>query len=313
MVWVLLGCVTRGAPEAPAPGVEVHVTVDDLPWQIERGQQVELPWSAVAEWNRRLRGHLATRGVQASVFFTCERLDPEATELDLWSAAGHALGNHTAHHLAARKVGAAAFLADAAACQERLGAEGHPARWFRYPYLGYGADSADQGQIREGLAQLGLTNVPVAAPTAEWVFAYRYRLALEAGDEATQRAVGDAYVAHMEAALAEADRQIRLLEGRSAPVTVLLHANELNGDHLGAVLSRWEGLGARFVSIDRVMSDPLYTRLPRSTSAFAVPWALRAHGLEPTGDLAWFSDEEGRVRQTWPLPPPPWPTGMAPR
>ena len=168
---------------------QVHVSIDDLPWQVERGQAVELPAAAVAAWNRKLREHLAVAGAPATVFFNCERLGPTANELSMWAEAGHALGNHTARHLAARQVTPAAFIDDTAACQRQLAAAGHTVRWFRYPYLGYGADEAGQEAIRGGLLALGLTNVPIAAPTSEWVFAYRYRIAKVVGDTATQQAV----------------------------------------------------------------------------------------------------------------------------
>jgi len=325
MWWMLLGCPSSvDVPKSPASdasdaqqepidpfrGLSVHLSIDDLPFQIQRGQQMTLTREETAAWNERLRRHLATHRAPASVFFVCDWLHEGSSEVEDWASAGHAVGNHTAHHLAARTVGPEAFLADAEACQERLAADGHPGRWFRYPYLSHGADPSSQQAIREGLGALGLSNVPIAAPTTEWVFAFRYRLALEAGDADEARLVAAAYLEHMDDALLHAEALAQRTVGRTAPHTVLVHANELNGDWLDDLLGRWSRRGVRFVGVDEVMADSLYQRPILGTSAGALPWTLRVID-EPVSDaLRWFDQEEGRVRSAWPLPPEPWPTGV---
>ena len=304
------GPVSPPADPDPLQGLVVHLSMDDLPWQIQQGQQPTLSLDETAAWNRRIRDHLAAYEVQASVFFVCDWLQEGSTEVQAWAAGGHAIGNHTAHHLAARKVGPEAFLADAAACQERLAAQGHPARWFRFPYLSHGADTAAQEQIRQGLTELGLTNLPIAAPTTEWVFAFRYRMALEAQDHAEARRLGAAYLEHMDAALLHAELLARQTTGQTAPHTVLVHANELNGDWLDDLLQRWQERGVRFVGAEVAMAHGMYQRPIIRTSSGALPWALRVTEGELTPELGWFGEEEAQISAEWPLPPEPWPTGV---
>ena len=306
-------------PEAaPAPALQVHLTVDDLPFQIERTQQHALSASQIRWWNERLLGTLRAHDVRASGFVNCRRLQQGDDVLPRWRRAGHAIGNHSFGHLPARSVGPAAFLADVARCQDILTKEvDSPSDAFRYPYLGYGEDAADQAAIAEGLAALGLRNAPVTVPTSEWVFATRFRDALAAGDEAQQQAIVEAYYAHMDRALTAAVDLARSAEGRDVIQTVLVHVNELNALHLGPLLARWKAeRGVAFVDLETAQTDPVFAKPVARVSPVALAWVARVH---PEGsldeDLArWSGREEARVLEAWPISAPQedWHRGVPP-
>jgi peptidoglycan/xylan/chitin deacetylase (PgdA/CDA1 family) len=193
--WFLLAWAsTVSAAPDPGPRRAVHLTIDDLPWQLERGQTMALPAEEVARWNRQLLAVLKQHDVSVSAFFTCDRIQPGDGSVTAWSEAGHALGNHTASHLPAKKVGPTAFLENAASCQKTLTEAGAEVRWFRYPYLGYGADAASQQAIADGLEAMGLRDLPVTATTSEWVYATAYRKALADGDTERQARIRSEYL-----------------------------------------------------------------------------------------------------------------------
>ncbi|MEZ4316272.1 MAG: polysaccharide deacetylase family protein [Myxococcota bacterium] len=325
MIVLLLSCASPPTPAPaetpdPSPGppaptpIRVHVTVDDLPWQIERDQTMLLTAGQTRTWNDRLRAVFDSRGVKASVFFTCSRLQEDGL-VAAWAEAGHTVGNHTAHHVPAKGVGVDAFLADARECQDRLLQEVDSVPWFRYPYLGYGRDRADQDRIRDGLAAMGLTNAPVTVPDAEYVFAFQYRHALADGDVPRQEALAAAYRTHMDDALAAAVDLAVHVEGHDIPQTVLVHVNELNVHHLGGILDTWKARGVELVSLPDAMADPVFQRPPTRDDDGAVAWVVRSHPGEFTDwDRYWFGEEEGRVRRTWGFDEPEggWHRGVPP-
>jgi len=308
---------TEGAPDDDqGTGLTVHLTVDDLPWQIERRQEHSLSPDQILRWNQRLLAILRAHDVQASGFVNCVRLAPgDDRVLAAWRRDAHVLGNHTHGHLPANKVGTRAFLTDAASCQRQLTERlDTPPTTFRYPYLGYGADADQQQAIAEGLAELGLRNAPVTVPTSEWVFATRFRMALQAGDEALQEQIVAAWLDHMDRALQAADDLARATEGRPVVQTVLVHVNELNALHLDRLLARWAEAGVRFVDQSVALADPAYSAPVERIYPGALPWLARVHADAPEEVAHWFRREERAVTQAWPieLPGPAWPRGVPP-
>ena len=303
------------APEPAAPEVQVHLTIDDLPWQIERRQTHALSAAAVRHWNDRLLATLRKHDVRASGFVNCGRLQDGDEVILRWRRDGHAIGNHSHSHLHAKQVGPEAFLADVARCQEVLRATSDvPPVGFRYPYLGYGEDEADQKAIAQGLARLGLRNVPVTVPTSEWVFATRFRDALADGDEPLQESIVAAWLTYMDEALDAAVALSDATEDRGIVQTVLVHDNELSALHLGRLIDRWQARGVLFVDVDAALADPVFTEPVRRTSPGALPWVARVRPDAPDALAGWFGREEAKVLEAWPIEAPgdQWHRGVAP-
>jgi len=325
MFWTLwIACSSPPAVEAPAPGpaptdveaevepIEVHVTIDDVPWQIERGQQMTLSVRDVQRWNQRIMLALQEADVRASVFVTCDRLRPGDGMVEAWDHAGHAVGNHSQSHLPAKDVGSEAFVADVAQCQAELTRRlGKSPRWFRYPYLGYGADATEQARIELGLDRAGLSNAPVTLPTSDWVFVAPYREALASGDEAKQAQLAAGWAAHLVEAVRAGDALAQATSGRSVPQTLLLHANELTAHQLPALLETLRGEGVRFVGLEEALTDEVFRKPVVRFEPGALPWLARVYP-DDVPQMSWFSEAEGRLRQQHGTAKEPntWPTGV---
>ncbi|KIG18521.1 polysaccharide deacetylase-related protein [Enhygromyxa salina] len=288
-------------PDQPAadPLVPVHLSFDDAPRMDDPGT----PLRDAAELNRlndELIAVLQDHGANASVFYNCDRLVPGERTIEAWDAAGMTVGNHTASHVNLAEVGLEAWLDDVRRCdlvlRERLSA---PPTWLRYPYLSEGHTPELRDGAREALAAMGYANAHVTAATTEWLLAFAYRYAKQAGDTKTQAALVEAYRAHMLGAVEAARELARFEVERETAQVVLFHVNELAVDHLATVLDDYEAAGYTFVGIEEAMADPVFTREDRYVGGGGISWLARIHDPEQPRPPYWFGQEEGRLTEAF--------------
>src|SRR5262245_49837566 len=103
-LFALFGCLFVACDRAPAdPGpstepVRVALTFDDLPYQTRGPAPVVTDPALWARVNAAVLAALAKHRAPAAVFVNCGFLSQKDELVDAWWAAGHAVGNHTAHH-----------------------------------------------------------------------------------------------------------------------------------------------------------------------------------------------------------------------
>ena len=275
-------------PEGAAVAGRVAITVDDLGVSRE---------SSDPEVSRKILGSLAAAQAPVAVFANCKALDPST--LSLWQHAGATIGNHTQTHLSLEDVDAAnaaareAWQSDVKSCDEALsGMLGERVRYFRYPYLRYGASEAQRGFAEAYLRSLRYRIAHVTAATSEWLLAQYYDAALAASDRALAEELSQAYVDHMLETLAEARRWTKEKIGHDAAQITLLHVNTLARDHLGSVLRALSAAGWQFISLEEALADPLYARADEYVGHCGCSWLARiAPPLTPTDDY-FFGDAE---------------------
>ncbi|NIP77796.1 MAG: polysaccharide deacetylase family protein [Gemmatimonadetes bacterium] len=213
-----------------------------------------------------------------------------------WVDAGHRLGNHTFSHRDLNTVDLEWYTADIARNQAYLEPfleRGEP-RWFRPPLLHAGDTPTRRDGLREYLDRWGYRMAPVTLDNQEWIFADVYVRAKAAGDSAVARRVAAAYVPFMDSVAAFFEARSRAVLGREIPQVLLLHANELNADHLPALAGMLRARGYRFVPLAEALRDPAYAREdayvgPRGLS-WIHRWAIGAGGavVEEPREPAWL-------------------------
>jgi peptidoglycan/xylan/chitin deacetylase (PgdA/CDA1 family) len=265
---------------AQQPDRLVAITIDDLP---AVSVSASSNWASVTELLLA-----ALRSYQApAVGFVNERklyvndaLDSTRVALlTAWLRAGHELGNHTFAHRGAHETPLAEYL-DGIAKGEVVTREvtrraGRPFRYFRHPQLHTGRTLTYRDSVHRFLAARGYVVAPVTVDNQEWVYARGYVVAKERGDSALVQRVVDHYLGHLDSAFVYSERLSRMVFAREIPLVLLLHANELNADHLHTVLGRLKARGYRFVPLEQVLRDSAYRSADRYVGPMGMSWLIR--------------------------------------
>jgi len=264
---LLLACACATAP-APSPGgpgeIRVAVTVDDLP---RHGP--EAPGQDRLALHQALLDPLGRHHVpRVYGFVNSGRAQPrDRAALEAWVAAGHPLGNHSAHHPDIGRVGLDAYLADVDAGEPLLAELLGPGRervWkvFRYPYLRQGTDVPSRLALRKALLERQYRIAEVTIDFEDWAYNAPYVRCLRSGDREAVAALDETFLDAAVAQLRWADDMLRRLVGRPVPHVLLLHAGAFDAHILDRLLTAYEKAGVRWVPLDEALEDPVYQREP---------------------------------------------------
>jgi peptidoglycan/xylan/chitin deacetylase (PgdA/CDA1 family) len=275
------------APTPPArarldDAIEVAITVDDLP---RHGP--DLPGvTRLSIHERMLAVFAAHRTPPVYGFINAGSLEAHVEDeraLRAWVAAGHPLGNHTYSHLDGAVVALAEYLVDVDKNEpvlERLlpaSADGSRSwKVFRYPYLREGKDSEAQAVLRNALVQRGYRIAHVTVDFYDWSFNQAHARCVANNDATSMKGLEESFLDHAVSELRWADAAARELEGRPIKHILLLHVGEFTARLLDRLLTAYEQNGARFVTLEAALADPVYAREPAQPKPFGnFLWRLR--------------------------------------
>ncbi|MFL6230323.1 MAG: polysaccharide deacetylase family protein [Pyrinomonadaceae bacterium] len=243
----------------------VAVTFDDLPMTGDGGRS---SGEQVRESLRKIVATLASGQVPATGFVNENKLSDAAQReartaaLRDWLDAGLELGNHTYSHKSFYRTPLAAFEQEVVKGEpvttKLLAQRGKRIRYFRHPFLNTGRTLADKRAFEKFLAARGYAVAPVTVDNSEWIFAEAYSDALAKGDAEKARRIVEGYAPYMETMFEFYEKLSRDLFGREVPQVLLVHANQLNGDHFGEVVEMLRRRGYSFVTLDEALKDPAY-------------------------------------------------------
>ncbi|MCK6523359.1 polysaccharide deacetylase family protein [Myxococcota bacterium] len=275
------GVETDASTPPAAPGFLLAVTYDDLPFQ-----EALAPADGALGGTARLLDALTARSIPAVGFVNCDRGGEEV--LRLWRAAGLELGNHQANHDNLNKVPLETWLDGARRCHEALKAY-NPPRFFRYPYLFQGKTAEVRDAAYATLrGELGQTIAHVTIDNHEWRLAQLYSEALAAGDTARAEAVRAEYLPHLLAATANSRAVAQTKLGHDVAHVLLLHANALSVELAGPLMDALAAEGARFVTLEEALSDPVYALPDAYAGPAGISWLYR---FEPVVSRWTWEDE----------------------
>lgn len=247
----------------PRPDRSVAFTFDDLP--VVRSSSL----ADAQAITTRLLDHISTARIPAIGFVNEGKLESPGEKparialLEAWLARGIDLGNHTYSHLRLQNATLAAFEADVLkgerVIRPLMAAHGRPLRYFRHPTLSTGRDLATKAAVERFLAAHGYLVAPVTIDNDEYLYALAYDRARSRADTMQMRRLGDDYVQYMAQIFGHWEALSRALLGREPAQILLLHANALNADWLGALAVMIRSRGYRFISLDRALADEAYT------------------------------------------------------
>lgn len=288
---LLVGLFWSTVVSTEAPDGVVAITIDDLP-------AVVPPSGSHATITTGLLNALRRHGAPAVGFVNEDKLHRNGTLdssrvalLAAWLAAGHELGNHTFAHRSAHQTPIADYLEgiEHGELVTRVLATraGRPLRYFRHPQLHAGPTLAYRQAVERFLSARHYVVAPVTVDNQEWMYARAYDVAGQRRDTSLTRRVLADYLHHLDSAFAFSEGLSRTLFEREIPLVLLLHANQLNADHLDTVLERLTARGYRFVALEVALADPAYRSVDTYVGPNGLSWLIRwvlSRGLHPPAE-----------------------------
>jgi peptidoglycan/xylan/chitin deacetylase (PgdA/CDA1 family) len=276
-----LGSLALPLPaQQPGPDRQIAITIDDLPFG---GPDLGLP--RIKAMNEKILATLRREGVSATGFvnegklYVAGEIDARTALLASWLEAGQEIGNHTFSHPSLRDTLVPAFEEDLVRGETvtrwLLAQRGKQLRYFRHPFLHTGASLEVRKDFESFLAARGYTVAPVTIENSDYIFSRVYNEAKTKGDAEAMQGTADAYLRFTEAQLDFWEGVAQTVVGRPVRHVLLLHDNEINADHLGAVLALLKQRGYRFVPLEEALRDEAY-RLPDNYAGRGgVSWLYR--------------------------------------
>jgi len=292
-----IAAIPASAQAPKQPDRQVAVTIDDLPG----GMADKLPASAVTAMTAKLLGTLRDQKVPVVGFVNEKKLyrpgevDERIKALQMWLDYGFELGNHTFSHASLNQVGLKAWEDDViqgeTVTRMLLGQRKMKLRYFRHPYLDTGRDLLTRREAEAFLVDRGYRIAPITLDGWDWMFAGIYEDAKLRSDTALQQQIVKDYLAYHDAVFAYSEQLSAKIVGYEPKQILLLHASNLEADHIGELLEVLRKRGYRFITLEDALGDQAYS-LPDTYV-----------GEEGTGWLDHWAITQGKIPQGAPVFP----------
>ncbi len=291
-------CFVPSSAKAQAPQKpdrQVAVTIDDLP----AGMADRLPAAEITAMTTKLLGTLRDQKIPVVGFVNEKKLykpgevDERIKALQMWLDSGFELGNHTFSHASLNQVGLKAWEDDViqgeSVTRMLLAAHKMKLRYFRHPYLDTGRDLLTRREAEAFLVERGYRIAPITLDGWDWMFAGVYEDAKKRNDTALQQQLVKDYLAHHDDEFAYAEQLSAKIVGYEPKQILLLHASNLEADHIGELLDVLRKRGYRFITLEDALSDSAYslpdTYVGEEGSGWLEHWAI-TQGKIPRGEPA---------------------------
>ncbi len=283
--------------QTPKLDRQVAVTIDDLP----AGMANRLPASDITALTTKLLTTLRDQKVPAVGFVNEKQLykpgevDARIKVLQMWLDYGFELGNHTFSHASLNQIELKDWEDEVVQGESvtRMLLAGHKmkVRYFRHPYLDTGRDLTTRRKAEEFLTQRGYRIAPITFDGWDWMFAGLYEDAKKRNDTDMQQKIVKDYLAYHDAVFAYTEQLSVKVVGYEPRQILLLHASNLEADHIGELLDVLRKRGYRFIPLGDALSDAAYS-LPDTYV-----------GEEGTGWIDHWAITQGKIPQGAPMFP----------
>lgn len=285
------------AQSVPKPDRQVAVTIDDLP----AGMADRLPAADITVMTTKLLTTLRDQKIPVVGFVNEKKLyklgevDERIKVLQMWLDYGFELGNHTFSHMSLNQAGLKAWEDDViqgeSVTRMLLAQHKMKLRYFRHPYLDTGRDLATRREAEQFLVERGYRIAPITLDGWDWMFAGVYEDAKKRNDAALEQQIVKEYLAYHEAVFAYFEQLSAKVVGYEPKQILLLHASNLEADHIGELLDVLRKRGYRFITLQDALSDAAYS-LPDTYI-----------GEEGTGWIDHWAISQGKIPQGAPVFP----------
>jgi peptidoglycan/xylan/chitin deacetylase (PgdA/CDA1 family) len=190
-------------------------------------------------------------------------VDDRIKALRLWLDYGFELGNHTFTHLSLNQTGLQAWKDDVIQGESvtRLLLAEHrmTLRYFRHPFLDTGRDLQTRREAEAFLVARGYRIAPVTLDAWDWMYAGVYEDAKKREDSTLQQELVSSYLSYSDTVFAYTEQLAKRTIGYEPKQILLLHANQLEADHIGELIDLMHKRGYRFITLADALSDQAYS------------------------------------------------------
>lgn len=322
LVALCMFCMVATAADAQSgqkPDRQVAVTIDDLP----AGMADRLPAAEITAMTSKLLSTLRDQKIPVVGFVNEKKLykpgevDERIKALRMWLDYGFELGNHTFSHASLNQVGLKMWEDDViqgeSVIKLLMASRKMRLRYFRHPYLDTGRDLLTRQQAEAFLVERGYRIAPITLDGWDWMFAGLYEDAKTRNDTAFQQQVVKEYLAHHDAEFAYSEQLSTKIVGYEPKQILLLHASNLEADHIGELLDVLRKRGYRFITLEDALGDQAYslpdTYVGEEGSGWLEHWAI-TQGKIPQGAPAmpqWVVDRTKELHLSTGTVTPPTP------
>ena len=274
------------------PERQVAITIDDLP----AGAANSMTAATISEMTSKLLGTLRDQKVPAVGFVNEKKLykwgeiDDRIKVLRMWLDYGFELGNHTFSHMSLNQAGLKAWEDDVvqgeSVTRMLLAEHNQKLRYFRHPFLDTGRDLQTRREAEAFLVARGYRIAPVTLDAWDWMYAGVYEDARKRGDTSLQQELTRSYLSYSDEMFAYTEQLAKQTIGYEPKQILLLHANQLEADHIGELLEVMRKRGYHFITLEDALSDQAYglpdTFIGEEGSGWIDHWAVTL-GKPPQG------------------------------
>jgi peptidoglycan-N-acetylglucosamine deacetylase len=293
----LTTCLLHSSANAQTPQKpdrQVAITIDDLP----AGMADRLPAAEITAMTQKLLGTLRDQKIPVVGFVNEKKLykpgevDERIRVLQMWLDYGFELGNHTFSHMSLNQAGLKVWEDDViqgeSVTRMLLAQHKMKLRYFRHPYLDTGRDLLTRREAEKFLIDRGYRIAAITLDGWDWMFAGLYEDAKKRNDTAFQQQIVKEYLTHHGAVFAYYEQFSAKIVGYEPKQILLLHASNLEADHIGELLDLLRKRGYRFITLEDALSD----------SAYSLPDTYV--GEEGTGWIDHWAISQGKIPQDAP-------------
>jgi peptidoglycan/xylan/chitin deacetylase (PgdA/CDA1 family) len=267
------------------PERQIAITIDDLP----AGAANSMSAAAITTMTKQLLATLREQKIpvvgfvnERKLYFKWDEVNERIAALKMWLDAGLELGNHTYGHTSLNRVSLREFedsvVQGESVTQLLLTQHNMKLRYFRHPYLDTGRDLQTRREAEAFLVGRGYRIAPVTLDAWDWMFATVYDDAKKRGDTALLQEVVRSYLAHTTEVFSYFEKLSRDLVGYEPSQILLLHANQLEAEHIGELLDLIRKRGYRFITLESALGDSVYalpdTYVGEEGSGWLEHWAI---------------------------------------
>jgi peptidoglycan/xylan/chitin deacetylase (PgdA/CDA1 family) len=277
-LWIAVLTLSSFAQEP----IRVAVTVDDFPTHGKppQGSSYE---EVTKTFLRALKKHDVK---EAIAYINAGKLEksPELKRVhDLWKAAGYSFGNHSYAHESLSATDAAGF--EASIVRNEMELERLVGEWktFRYPFLREGDTLEKRNRIRKFLKDRGYQIAQVTIDFEDWAWNQPYTRCADRKDAKAIAWLEESYLHNAIEQFKRTTQLSRTLFKREIAHILLLHIGAFDARMMDRLLSEYKKLGAKFISLQEALEDPVYRIDPEYVAPYGAEFpyqVLRQRGLK---------------------------------